>query len=147
MHRLIWNFALFVRLFWFCSSQGHSHSLSRDQIFLDIFAGDDLLDHQFLSKEEIAARGYDSEHVKQAAIFPKDGVFPPYLDQALDDIVTDNGGNVLDHMQLKEAANGGEDIQVSKIVWENTKNGEISMTSINSLYLSLGPSMKCRIIL
>ena len=46
-------------------------------------------------------------------------------------------------MQLKEAANGGEDIQVSKIVWENTKNGEISMTSINFLYLSLGPSMKC----
>ena len=45
-------------------------------------------------------------------------------------------------MQLKEAANGGEDIQVSKILWENTKNGEISMTSINSLYLSLGPSMK-----
>ena len=106
-----------------------------------------MLDHQFLSKEEIAARGYDSEHVKQAAIFPKDGVFPQYLDQALEDIVTDNGGNVLDHMQLKEAANGGEDIQVSKIVWENTKNGEISMTSINSLYLSLGPSMKCRIIL
>ena len=101
-----------------------------------------MLDHQFLSKEEIAARGYDSEHVKQAAIFPKNGVFPPYLDQALEVIVTDNGGNVLDHMQLKEAANGGEDIQVSKIVWENTKNGEISMTSINSLYLSLGPSMK-----
>jgi len=116
---------------------------------LKSIAGDDLLEHHFLSKEEIAARGYDSAHVKQAAIFPKDGVFPPYLDQALEDIVTDNGGNVLDHMQLKkilvkpkEAANGAEDIQVSKILWENTQNGEQYITPINSLYLSLGPSMK-----
>ena len=116
---------------------------------LKSIAGDDLLEHHFLSKEEIAARGYDSGHVKQAAIFPKDGVFPPYLDQALEDIVTDNGGNVLDHMQLKkilvkpkEAANGAEDIQVTKILWENTQNGELSITPINSLYLSLGPSMK-----
>ena len=118
---------------------------------LKSIAGDDLLQHNFLSEKEISQRGYDSSHVKQAAIFPKDGIFPPYLDEALETIVKDKGGQVLDHMQLKtiyvkpqaNSANDlDDDVQVSKILWENTKTGEMNSTSINSLYLSLGPSMK-----
>ena len=118
---------------------------------LKSIAGDDLLQHNFLSEKEISQRGYDSSHVKQAAIFPKDGIFPPYLDEALETIVKDKGGQVLDHMQLKtiyvkpqgNSANDLEDdVQVSKILWENTKTGEMNSTPINSLYLSLGPSMK-----
>ena len=61
---------------------------------LKCIAGDDLLEHHFLTKEEIAKRGYDSSHVKKAAIFPKDGNFPPYLDQELESIIKDKGGNV-----------------------------------------------------
>ena len=34
---------------------------------LKSIAGDDLLQHNFLSEEEISQRGYDSSHVKQAA--------------------------------------------------------------------------------
>ena len=62
---------------------------------LKSIAGDELLEHQFLTKEEIAKRGYDATHVKKAAIFPKDGNFPPYLDQELESIIKDNGGNVI----------------------------------------------------
>ena len=117
---------------------------------LKSISGDDLLEHYFLSEEEISKRGYDSSHVKQAAIFPKDGIFPPYLDDALETLVKDKGGQVLDHMQLKtiyvkpqETAEGlQDDVQVSRILWENTKTGEMNSTPINSLYLSLGPSMK-----
>ena len=117
---------------------------------LKSISGDDLLEHYFLSEEEISKRGYDSSHVKQAAIFPKDGIFPPYLDDALETLVKDKGGQVLDHMQLKtiyvkpqETAEGlQDDVQVSRILWENTKTGEMKSTPINSLYLSLGPSMK-----
>ena len=61
---------------------------------LKSIAGDDLLEHHFLSKDEIAKRGYNADHIKKAAIFPKDGNFPPYLDQELETIIKDNGGNV-----------------------------------------------------
>ena len=63
-------------------------------------AGDDLLEHHFLTKEEIAKRGYDSKHVKKAAIFPKDGNFPPYLDQELESIIKDKGGIVSSYLIL-----------------------------------------------
>ena len=61
---------------------------------LKSIAGDDLLEHHFLTKEEIAKRGYDAKHVKKAAIFPRDGNFPPYLDQELESIIKDKGGSV-----------------------------------------------------
>jgi len=113
---------------------------------LKSIAGDDLLDHHFLSTEEISKRGYDANHVKKAAIFPKDGNFPPYLDEEFETLIEEKGGKVLDNMQLKtilvKPNVDKEDVEVSKIIWENTKTGEIQSTAINSLYLSLGPSMK-----
>ena len=61
-------------------------------------------------------------------------------------MIEENGGKVLDNMQLKtilvKPNVDKEDVEVSKIIWENTKTGEIQSTAINSLYLSLGPSMK-----
>ena len=52
----------------------------------------------------------------------------------------------MDHMQLKTILvkpNAKEDdVNVTKIIWENTKSGQLESTAINSLYLSLGPSMK-----
>ena len=38
---------------------------------LKSIGGEELLEHHFLSTNEIAARGYDASHVKKAAIFPK----------------------------------------------------------------------------
>ena len=35
-----------------------------------------------------------------------------------------------------------DDVKVTRILWENLKTGELQSTSVNSLYLSLGPSMK-----
>jgi len=113
---------------------------------LKSIAGDDLLEHHFLTKEEIKKRGYDSNHIKKAAIFPKDGNFPPYLDEALETLVTENGGNVCDHMQLKtilvQPTKNGDDVEVSRIQWQNINTGEIQETGVKSLYLSLGPSMR-----
>ena len=84
--------------------------------------------------------------MKKAAIFPKDGNFPPYLDKELETLIEEKGGKVLDNMQLKtifvKPNTDKDDVEVSKIIWENTKTGEIQSTAINSLYLSLGPSMK-----
>jgi hypothetical protein len=89
---------------------------------------------------------YDANHIKKAAIFPNDGNFPPYLDEELESVIQEKGGKVLDHMQLKKVLikqnNENDDVEVTKIIWENTKTGEIETTLINSLYLSLGPSMK-----
>ena len=39
-------------------------------------------------------------HVKKAAIFPKDGNFPPYLDQELESIIKDKGGIVSSYLIL-----------------------------------------------
>ena len=55
-------------------------------MFFDMCTGEDILDHQFLSKEEIARRGYGADHLKAAAVFPRDGNFPPYLDVELDQV-------------------------------------------------------------
>ena len=89
---------------------------------------------------------YDANHVKKAAKFPKDGNFPPYLDKELETLIEEKGGKVLDNMQLKtifvKPNTDKDDVEVSKIIWENTKTGEIQSTAVNSLYLSLGPSMK-----
>ena len=56
--------------------------------------GEDLLEHHFQSREEIGARGYDAGHVRKAAIFPKDGNFPPYLDDELEKLIQAKGGQV-----------------------------------------------------
>ena len=42
---------------------------------------------------------------------------------------------------IKPTANE-DDVKVTRILWENMKTGELQSTSVNSLYLSLGPSMK-----
>ena len=89
---------------------------------------------------------YDANHIKKAAIFPKDGNFPPYLDEELESLIQEKGGKVLDQMQLKKILikqnNEKDDVEVTKIIWENTKTGKMETTPINTLYLSLGPSMK-----
>ena len=57
-----------------------------------------------------------------------------------------NQFQVLDNMQLKtilvKPTPNEDDVKVSRILWENLKTGELQSTSVNSLYLSLGPSMK-----
>ena len=106
---------------------------------------DDILEHHFLSREEITQRGYDPNHVKKAAVFPKDGNFPPYLDQELERVIQDRGGAVQDNMQLLRIlvkCQGEDDVRVTKIIWKDTKTGDLHTTPVNSLYLSLGPSMK-----
>ena len=49
-------------------------------------------------------------------------------------------------MQLKKILikqnNEKDDVEVTKIIWEDTKTGKTETTPVNSLYLSLGPSMK-----
>ena len=84
--------------------------------------------------------------MKKAAIFPNDGQFPPYNDEEYETIIQENGGQILDNMQLKtilvKPNKDKTDVEVSKIIWKNTKTGEIQSTAINSLFLSLGPSMK-----
>jgi len=108
--------------------------------------GEKLLDHQYLSKEEIADRGYNPDVVKRAAVFPKDGNFPPYLDGQMESLITEEGGQVWDNMVLEKIlvspTEDGSDAKVTRVAWKNTVTGEIQTIGVNSLYLSLGPSMK-----
>ena len=71
----------------------------------------------------------NTNHVKKAAVFPRDGNFPHYLCEELETSITQSGGQVLDNMQLKtvlvKPTKEAEDIQVSKIIWEDTKTGKI----------------------
>ena len=73
---------------------------------LNSIAGADLLEHHFLSTEEITNRGYSSEHVKKAAIFPRDGNFPPYLDEEFENLIQDNGGFFFIFHRLEEWTDG-----------------------------------------
>ena len=50
--------------------------------------------HRKLGKEEVIARGYPPQTVKQAVEFPHDGYIPPYVDGMLEDLVTGEGGDV-----------------------------------------------------
>merc|ERR1712212_585114 len=113
---------------------------------LERVAGGNLLKHNFLNDEEIKTRGFGQAHVKKAAIFPNDGYFPPYLDEELQKPVSDNGGQVQSNMQLKtilvKPDFDSTDVRVSKIQWEDTTTGSLKETKVNSIYLSLGPSMK-----
>ena len=119
-----------------------------DGIFdnLTNIAGEDLMEHRYCSKEEIERRGYNSDHVKKLAIFPRDGNYSPYLDRELDRIVENGGGEVCDRMALKKILVKptweGDDVRVTRIVWEDTTTGELNYTLVKSLYLSLGPSMR-----
>jgi len=60
--------------------------------------------------------------------------------------VANNGGQVCPNMQLKtilvKPNSDGKDVRVSKILWKNTETGKLEETKVNSIYLSLGPSMK-----
>ena len=76
---------------------------------------------------------------------PKDGNFPPYLDEELERSIRDRGGQVGDNVQLMKILVqpcGEDDVRVTKIVCKDTKTGEVYTRAVNSLYLSLGPSMK-----
>ena len=108
-------------------------------------SNDDLLENRFLSNEELTQRGYNLACAKKGAIFPNDGQFPPYLNEEIEKIIQDGGGEVSDRMQLERILvrpQGNDDVKATKIVWKDTKTGEQHITPINSLYLSLGPSMK-----
>ena len=110
---------------------------------------DDILENTFLSREEIAQKGYNLACAKKAAIFPNDGQLPPYLGEELEKIIQDGGGEVSDRLQLERILvrpQGNDDVKATKIVWKDTKTGDQHITPINSLYLSLGPSMKSLIV-
>merc|ERR1719204_3049317 len=104
------------------------------------------MNHAYLTKEEIADRGYNPDVVKRAAVFPKDGNFPPYLDGQMESLITEEGGQVWDNMVLEKIlvspTEDGSDAKVTRVAWKNTVTGEIQTIGVNSLYLSLGPSMK-----
>lgn len=95
------------------------------------------------------ARGYDAGHVRKAAIFPKDGNFPPYLDEELEKLIKAKGGQVSDNVQLTRILvrpDGEDDVRVSRIVCRDARTGEEFTRAVNSLYLSLGPSMKSMVV-
>ena len=64
----------------------------------------------------------------------------------MESLIQGKGGKILDYMQLKKILVkpmvDKNDIKVTRIIWQNRQTGKTQMTPINSLYLSLGPSMK-----
>jgi len=60
--------------------------------------------------------------------------------------ITEEGGQVWDNMVLEKIlvspTEDGNDAKVTRVAWKNTSTGEIQTVGVNSLYLSLGPSMK-----
>ncbi|ESO92648.1 hypothetical protein LOTGIDRAFT_233083 [Lottia gigantea] len=108
-------------------------------------AGGNILEYRFLHVDEIKERGYDPNFVPKAAAFSNDGYLPPYIGTDMLKMIRDEGGFVNEKLQLLKILvqlekNG--DVTVTKIVWKHTESGEIKTTPVNTLYLSLGPSMK-----
>ena len=104
------------------------------------------LEMRKMTKSELEERGYDTSLVTEGGEFPYDGYFPPYMDQELEKKVKQSGGTVNGNMLLKKilvaptGSNG--DCEVTRIVWENSKDGKETETPVNELFLSLGPSAK-----
>jgi len=104
---------------------------------------DPYMEHIPLGKEKLRERGYDTDFVKQAFEFPRDGYFTPCVGEVLENIIVEGGGELRSNWRLKKILCkrlSGDEAIASRVVWEKTDTGETFETKVNSLYLSLGPS-------
>ena len=99
------------------------------------------------SKEEIAARGYPEDFVIQQSEFPLNGYFPPYVCEELDNLVIRKGGQVRENMRLEKlfvspSSQDCDDVRVVKAQFKNVENNQTEIVPVNTIYMSLGPSMR-----
>lgn len=104
----------------------------------------DLIRHRRVSEQELTARGYNTDYVKQALEFQHDGYMPPYVDGMLEQMVKDEGGNSRGGLRLRKilVVQKDDDIHVTRAVFENLVTGSEETVDVRSLYMSLGPSMR-----
>ena len=112
---------------------------------LERVVGPGLLKFRALSRDEIASRGYDPEYMLNLVERPMDGALLMDIDEHFERDIKENGGVVRDSSRLKSVkvkpTSNGQDCVVTRVVWEDCVTGEQSVTQVNTLHLSLGPSM------
>ena len=98
-----------------------------------------------VSPEEVSARGYDPNFVLRGEVRHQDGTISMAADVKFEEDILKHGGTVQSNLKLVKILvipSGYQDCEVSRVVWEDTKTGEQTTTNINTLYISLGPSME-----
>ena len=113
---------------------------------LERVVGPGHLEFRPLSESEITSRGYDSQYMVSLIERPLDGALLMDIDEKFECDIEQNGGVVKDRSRLKsirvKPTDNGQDCVVTKVVWEDSVTGQESVTAVNTLHLSLGPSMK-----
>ena len=97
-----------------------------------------------ISADELATRGYDTNVVVGGQVRLRDGTIHMASDVQFEEDIIKHGGVVQSDSRLVKILvkpAGNSDCEVTRVVWENPKTGEQSITKVNTLNLSLGPSM------
>ena len=103
------------------------------------------IDNHKLTKEELADRGYNNNIIDEGLEFPNDGYIPPYTDGVLENMITNGGGEISSSMKLQKilvSPTDNGDCKATRIVWKHELDNKQYTTPVNSLFLSLGPSMR-----
>ena len=112
---------------------------------MEEIVGRKMIEERVLSKQETLARGYDPGYVFNLTERPGSGAFPMSIDEDMEQDIIRGGGEVRSQSRLVSVlvkpVRGGEDCQVTRVRWEDTVTGQMSTTVVNSLIISLGPSM------
>ncbi|KAL5258941.1 hypothetical protein ACHWQZ_G009420 [Mnemiopsis leidyi] len=112
---------------------------------LERVVGPGHLKFRSLSREEITSRGYDPDYMLSLVERPLDGALLMDIDEHFERDIERNGGIVRAGLRLKRVlvkpTNNRQDCFVTKVVWEDCKTGQHSITPVKTLHLSLGPSM------
>ena len=104
-----------------------------------------IIDHRVLTTQELEERGYNTNFINEGLEFPNDGYFTPFADQVMENMIENAGGNVSNVMRLEKilvAPTEDGDCKVTRILWKHKSDHNTYSTPVNSLYLSLGPSMR-----
>jgi len=56
--------------------------------------GGERIESRKLTHQQLVDRGYDPKFVTQALEFPRDGYFPPYIGDVMEDMIKEGGGEV-----------------------------------------------------
>ena len=99
-----------------------------------------------LTSIELQTRGYYGLEDFSAAVQPNDAYFLPTSDIMLEKMIEEGRGKVVAGYRLSkvlcEQTPNGCDVRARRVIVENTKTGDSMAIPINTLYLSLGPSMR-----
>ncbi|XP_066931008.1 uncharacterized protein [Clytia hemisphaerica] len=112
---------------------------------MDEIVGTKYFRRRNVSQNEIEEMGFSSDYGGAFVEFFDNGYMLPDADQTLEEMVTENGGQIEEGFHLRKIlvkpTDDHQDATATRIVLQNTKTKEFITRNVKSLYLSLGPSM------